>query len=179
MKTLFYSLANSYCKPHTHWCWMYESLHTQKSSPLWKTIRLNLEMMYIHSHSANLCYFVLLEHIDVFLQKRSKGNDVCKAGTAQVISAFFISQWSESEDLQWQKFPSALIDCMKTLKGNLKVLQKHQKHSDTSRLQQKKNQWRKSFFLQNVRTSSYLGNAPEYVQVHLFDLKWTVKIKII
>lgn len=30
---------------------MYESLHTQKSSPLWKTMRLNLEMTCIHSHS--------------------------------------------------------------------------------------------------------------------------------
>lgn len=103
---------------------MYESLHPQKSSPLWKTMRLNLEMMYIHSPSVHVCCFVVLEDTDVFLQKRSKDNNVCNAGTAQAVSAFFISQWSESEDVQWQKFPSALIDCMKTLTGNLKALQK-------------------------------------------------------
>lgn len=54
-------------------------------------MRLNLEMMYIHSHSAHLCGFVFLEEIDVFLQKRSKDNSACKAGTAQAISAFFMS----------------------------------------------------------------------------------------
>lgn len=81
------------------------------------------------------------------------------------------------EDLQWQRFPSVLIDCMKTLKGNLKALQKHQKHSDTFRLQQRRVSGEKAF-PHNVSTSSDPRNAPEYVQVCLPDLKSSVKVKM-
>lgn len=53
------------------------------------------------------------------------------------LSFFHISE-SASEAVRWQKFTSALIAYIKSLKGKLKVLQKHQKHSDTASLQQRK-----------------------------------------
>lgn len=158
---------------------MYGSLHIQRSSPLWNPKSLNLEMMNIHSHSAHLCAFVLLEDTDVFLQKRSKDNNICKAGTAQSHFSFF------HISVKWIKtFAAAEVPiCPNWLYENFEgkpqssADAKHQKHSDTSRLQQRRISGEKAFSFTMwvpVVTQEMLQNMYGYI-----FLTWTVKIKII